>query len=195
MPDKPLETTWVGTMLLPTLRRGRRFGRRLLRGARSRVLPRTGVLGDLPFSLPAASPLRPDAAAAEVRRLDVVVLTVPEESDQIPADYLEPLILAEQHSVPTVLVVAGAEEVKTPWPRWSPTWSPPIRSWWRWWMTSPALSAGPCWTLRRRRAPGPQSCGDSPGFTPRWPSGSSQRHGPHNSVSGGRDPSFGAGRG
>ncbi|MGO1524109.1 MAG: hypothetical protein ACTHV8_10520 [Nesterenkonia sp.] len=114
MPDKPLETTWVGTMLLPTLRRGRRFGRRLLRGARSRVLPRTGVLGDLPFSLPAASPLRPDAAAAEVRRLDVVVLTVPEESDQIPADYLEPLILAEQHSVPTVLVVAGAEEVKTP---------------------------------------------------------------------------------
>lgn len=124
MPDKPLETTWVGTMLLPTLRRGRRFGRRLLRGARSRVLPRTGVLGEsalgesgpaaLPFSLPAAAPLRPDAAAAEVRRLDVVVLTVPEESDQIPADYLEPLILAEQHSVPTVLVVAGAEEVKTP---------------------------------------------------------------------------------
>ena len=114
MPDKPLETTWVGTTLLPTLRRGRRFGRRMLRGARSRILPRTGVLGELPFTLPAAVPLRPDAAAAEVRRLDVVVLTVPEESGQIPADYLEPLILAEQHSVPTVLAVTAAVDVQHP---------------------------------------------------------------------------------
>ena len=114
MPDKPLETTWVGTTLLPTLRRGRRLGRRMLRGARSRVMPRTGVLGELPISLPAASPLRPDAAAAEVRRLDAVVLTVPAESAQVPAEYLEPLILAEQHSVPTVLVVTAAAEVQHP---------------------------------------------------------------------------------
>lgn len=124
MPDKPLETTWVGTTVLPTLRRGRRFGRRMLRAARSRILPRTGVLsegmwgegvlGELPFTLPAASPLIPEAAAAEVRRLDVVVLTVPEASEQIPPEYLEPLILAEQHSVPTVLVVTAAAQVQHP---------------------------------------------------------------------------------
>jgi|SRR5690625_1025182 len=114
MPDKPLETTWVETTLLPTLRRGRRVGRRMLRGLRSRIRPRAGVLGQLPFSLPAASPLSPEATAAEVRRLDVVVLTVPQGPEQIPAEYLEPLILAEQHSVPTVLVVTRAGQVQHP---------------------------------------------------------------------------------
>lgn len=114
MPDKPLETTWVGTRLLPTLRRGRRFSRRVLRRARSRILPRTGTLGKLGYALPAASPLKPNAAAAEVRRLDVVILTVPQGTFEIPADYVEPLILAEQHSIPTVLSVTRAEDLGHP---------------------------------------------------------------------------------
>ena len=114
MPDKPLETTWVGTRLLPTLRRGRRFSRRVLRGVRSRILPRTGTLGELDYALPAASPLTSSAAAAEVRRLDVVVLTVPHGAVHIPADYVEPLILAEQHSIPTVLSVTRAEDLGHP---------------------------------------------------------------------------------
>ena len=113
MPDKPLETTWVGTTLLPTLRRGRRLGRRMLRGARSRVMPRTGVLGELPISLPAVSALAADAGA-EVRRLDVVVFSVPPGSQQIPADYVEPLVHAEQYSVPTVLAVTGGEDIEHP---------------------------------------------------------------------------------
>lgn len=114
MPDKPLETTWVGTRLLPTLRRGRRFSRRLLRGVRSRVRARTGTLGELQYALPAVSVLSSHATAAEVRRLDAVVLSVPHSSVGIPADYLEPLILAEQHSVPTVLSVARAEDLGHP---------------------------------------------------------------------------------
>ena len=114
MPDKPLETTWVGTTLLPTLRRGRRSSRRALRGARSRIRPRTGTLGELGFTLPAAAPIQPHATGAEIRRLDVVVLTVPGASAEIPADYVEPLILAEQHSIPTVLAVTQQQDLAHP---------------------------------------------------------------------------------
>lgn len=114
MPDKPLETTWVGTRMLPVVRRGRRFSRRLLRGARSRVRPRIGTLGELGFSLPAASALSAEADGQQIRRLDVVVLSAPHSTEQIPAAYLKPLIGAEQHSIPTVLAVTRAEELAHP---------------------------------------------------------------------------------
>lgn len=114
MPDKPLETTWAGTTLAPALRRGRRFSRRVLRQARSRVRPRAGLLGDPGFTLPSSVQIKATATAAEIRRLDALVIAVPTGSAEIPDEYVEPLILAEQHSVPTVLTVTRSADLKHP---------------------------------------------------------------------------------
>lgn len=112
MPDKPVETTWLGTKVIPAARRARRAGRKLGRAARSKVLPRLGALGPVPLNVPTVD-LLVSSDGHSVNRCDVVVLGIPEGA-RIPADWREVLIHAERHSVPTVLLVSAAQDLENP---------------------------------------------------------------------------------
>lgn len=113
MPDKPMETSWLGTRVLPAAKRARRVGRRAVRTARSRLSPLFGSLGELRWSLSTTDLAAASAGPGQVRRCDVVVLSTPAQAS-IPEPWLEVLIEAERHSVPTVLVVRAAQELEHP---------------------------------------------------------------------------------
>lgn len=113
MPDKPVETSWLGTRVLPTVRRVRRAGRKLGRAARSRLAPHLGSLGAVPLNSPTSDLLGTNVTGESLRRCDVVVLGSSELSG-IPADWREVLIAAEQHSIPTVLLVNAVEQLEHP---------------------------------------------------------------------------------
>lgn len=113
MPDKPVETSWLGTRVLPAARRVRRAGRKLGRTARSKLAPHIGSMGRVPLNLPTVNLLAVEADAASIRRCDAVVLGVPGQAT-IPSLWREALIHAERHSVPTVLLVDAEEELEHP---------------------------------------------------------------------------------
>ena len=113
MPDKPLETTWLGTRVLPAARRARRVGRRIGRRARSTILPKVGSLGAVGLNLPTTDLTTPSAQPERIRRCGVVVLGVPDDP-QMPGQWREVLIHAERHSIPTVLRVTSAEQLLHP---------------------------------------------------------------------------------
>lgn len=113
MPDKPLETTWLGTRVLPAVRRARRAGRTLGRTARSKLAPQLGALGAVPLNAATVSLAGPGGPQGSLKRCDVVVLGVPDQAG-IPADWCQVLIEAEQHSIPTVLLLSSAEELGHP---------------------------------------------------------------------------------
>ncbi|NDK30737.1 hypothetical protein [Nesterenkonia haasae] len=113
MPDKPLETTWMGTRVIPAARRAKRVGRRLGRQARSVVAPRIGALGQVRLNAPTTDLTHAGAKPEWVRRCGVVVLRIPDEV-RIPRHWREVLIQAERHSVPTVLTVSSADDLKHP---------------------------------------------------------------------------------
>ncbi|TLQ01455.1 hypothetical protein FEF26_00280 [Nesterenkonia salmonea] len=113
MPDKPLETTWMGTRVLPAVRRAKRVGRRLGRRARSVVAPRIGALGQLRLNAPTTDLTSAEAKPEWVRRCGVVVARIPDQA-RIPRSWREVLIEAERHSVPTVLVVGSENDLDHP---------------------------------------------------------------------------------
>ncbi|WP_120005960.1 hypothetical protein [Nesterenkonia muleiensis] len=112
MPDKPLETSWLGTRVFPTARRARRAGRKLGRAARSRLAPQVGAVGAVPLNASAVGLTGP-SGRARLRRCDVIVVGVPERAS-IPGIWREALIAAEQHSIPTVLLVDSAADLNHP---------------------------------------------------------------------------------
>ncbi|WP_300343104.1 hypothetical protein [Nesterenkonia sp.] len=116
MPDKPLETTWLGTRVKPAVRRGRRGARRLLRTARSRIRPRIAALGPNPLALGSLVVAAPQDVAGGAARLDALVVTTEScgQGESIAADALEVLIEAERASVPIVLVVTATHQLGHP---------------------------------------------------------------------------------
>ena len=113
MPDKPVDTTWVGTRVLPAARRLKRAGRQLGRRARSAVAPRLGSLGAVPLNATTIGLTAAGSGSGQVGRCGVVVLSVPKDP-QIPAQWRKVLIEAEQHSVPTVLIVDSVQDLEHP---------------------------------------------------------------------------------
>ncbi|GFZ96685.1 hypothetical protein [Nesterenkonia alkaliphila] len=113
MPDKPIQTSWLGTRVLPAAHRARRAARKAVRTARSRLRPSIGSLGSTGLDLPTTDLTAP-GGPGQVRRCDVVVVSVPAGQQGIPQPWLPVLIAAERHSVPTVLLVTAAEELDQP---------------------------------------------------------------------------------
>lgn len=119
MPDKALDTSWVGMRVLPRVRRAKRGLRKASRTARSTLFPRLGVLGAVKLNTRSIRLTSHDVGSEQVRRCDVVVLRVPKDAGStgqfmIPQRWLDTLIEAERHSVPTVLMVESTDELDHP---------------------------------------------------------------------------------
>ncbi|WP_146341499.1 hypothetical protein [Nesterenkonia sp. NBAIMH1] len=115
MPDKPVETSWLRRRASPHLRRVKRGARRGMRQLRSSVRPQVGGLGPVHRTSPWRH-LRDlaEGAAVPAIGLDLVLASAPEGETALPERFIDPLILAERRSIPTVMLVDSADDLEHP---------------------------------------------------------------------------------